>query len=63
MASASWTEYLPLDRDILLTKVLHGELTPQAAEQEAARLGLEPFEVSPSQGDFDPLQEPSRTPP
>jgi hypothetical protein len=59
MADASWTDYVPSARDILLTKVQRGELTPQAAEEETARLGLQPFEVSPNLADFDPLKEAS----
>ena len=59
MASASWTAFVPSERDILITKVQRGELTPQAAEDEAGRLGQEPFEVSPNPADFDPMEEAS----
>jgi hypothetical protein len=54
---ASWTDYVPSERDLLIDKVKYGELTPQEAEAEAARLGLEPFEVSPNPADFDPMKE------
>ena len=59
MARAFWTDYVPSDRDILIDKVQRGELTPQKAEAEAARVGLEPFEVGPNPADFDPMGEAS----
>jgi hypothetical protein len=52
-----WTDYVPSDRDILITKVQHGELTPHEAEREATRLGLGPFTHTPNPSDFDPLRE------
>jgi hypothetical protein len=49
--------HLPTARDTLLTRVNYGELTPQQAELEASRLGIEPFELHPDPTDFDPIKE------
>jgi hypothetical protein len=41
----------------LISKVQHGELTPQQAEAEAAANSLPPFEKTPDLTDYDPLTE------
>jgi hypothetical protein len=40
-----WDRWEPDQRDILLDQVRRGEITPNRAEQEAKKLGLEPFEI------------------
>jgi hypothetical protein len=47
----------------LIGKVEHGELSPDAADAEAARLGLEPLAGCPCPDDFDPMAEVFWTPP
>lgn len=49
-----WDRCEPDQRDILLDQVRRGEITPNQAEQEAKKLGLEPFETEPKPCDFDP---------
>lgn len=44
-------------RDEIIDDVAYGRLTPEAAEAEAARLGLEPFERTPDPAEFDPMAE------
>jgi hypothetical protein len=44
-------------RDSIIESVRHGELTPAAAEAEAARLGIEPLAETPDPARFDPMQE------
>jgi len=48
-------------RDELVTRVRKGELTPEEAEDEASRLGLEPLRQNPDPEDFDPMNEPHWT--
>jgi hypothetical protein len=49
-----WEEWESDPRDILITRVRRGEITPEEAEQEAQRLGLGPFATKPDPGEFDP---------
>ena len=51
------SEFKPSLRDVLISKVQHGELTPQQAEAEAAANGLPPFERTPDLAKYDPLTE------
>ena len=48
---------LPTDRDLLYHKLQYGELTPQQAETEAARLGLKPLAPRPDPVSFNPMNE------
>jgi hypothetical protein len=52
-----FSEFEPDQRDILISKVQHGELTPEQAEAEAAALGLPPFEATPDPISYDPMAE------
>src|SRR5262245_20915646 len=47
----------PCNRDDLIHKVRYGELTPDAAEAEAARIGLAKLAVTPDPAQFDPFKE------
>ena len=58
MSYELWTAP-PSERDLLIEKLKYGKLTPEEAELEASRLGLEPFKFSPNPADFDPMQEPT----
>lgn len=44
-------------RDLLLHRASYGEITPDEAEAEAKRQGLEPFARQPDPADFDPTNE------
>jgi hypothetical protein len=44
-------------RDGLIDDVMRGRLTPDQAEAEARRLGLEPLASEPDKGAFDPMKE------
>lgn len=46
-----------IDRDELLRRVTHFEITPDEAEAEAARCGLEPLNPDPDPTAFDPMSE------
>jgi hypothetical protein len=45
-------------RDDLITMVQRGEMTPDDAEAEAKRLGLDPLAAEPDPNDYDPMREP-----
>jgi hypothetical protein len=45
-------------RDEVLERVFRGEITPDEAEHEAARLGLPPFARTPDPAQFNPMCEP-----
>ena len=49
-------------RDKLIQAVQHGQITPDQAEAEVVRLGLEPFASEPDPACFDPLRETFWTP-
>jgi hypothetical protein len=55
--SFDWSEFKPSFRDVLISKVQHGELTPEQAEAEAAANSLPPFEKTPDLAEYDPLME------
>lgn len=55
MSNDSWE---PSERDILITRVRRGELTPAQAEAEAARQGFGPIATKPSRAEFDPDEMP-----
>ena len=48
---------VPSPRDDLLDQVRLGNISPQQAEDDAAKLGLEPFTTRPDPKDFDPRHE------
>jgi hypothetical protein len=50
--------YTPDPRDEILDRVSRGEITPDEAEGEAARLGLPPFAHTPDPAQFNPMSEP-----
>jgi hypothetical protein len=52
-----FSEFEPGQRDVLISKVQHGELTPEQAETEAAAQGLPPFETTPDPARYDPMTE------
>src|SRR5262245_22120899 len=45
-------------RDSMIDKVRYGELTPDQAEAEAARLGIGKLAAKPDVSKFDPMKEP-----
>ncbi len=47
-----------LDKEALIAKVEAGDLTPDEAEAEAARLGIGPLQARPDPADYDPMREP-----
>ncbi|MHB2166476.1 hypothetical protein [Alsobacter sp. R-9] len=49
-------------RDDLIDAVAEGRLSPDEAEAEALRLGLEPLALKPDPADYDPMGEPYWTP-
>lgn len=50
-------------RDDLIREVAYGRMSPDDAEAEAARLGLQPLASRPDPGKFDPMTEAWWTPP
>jgi hypothetical protein len=48
----------PNPRDEILDRASHGEITPDEAEAEAARLGLPPLAHTPDPAKFNPMSEP-----
>src|ERR1700754_2366655 len=48
-------------RDALIDDVRYGRRSPDGAEVEARRLGLEPLANEPAPSDFDPMKEPRWT--
>ena len=51
-------DWPPGPRDILIDRARRGEITPDAAEHEAQRLGFGPLATKPDPGEFDPDQMP-----
>jgi hypothetical protein len=49
-------------RDDLIDAVAHGRMSPEEADAEALRLGLEPLSFKPDPADHDPMREPYWTP-
>jgi len=52
----AWETYEPTPRDVLITRVRIGELTPEEAEAAAEQGGFGPLATKPSPIDFDPTQ-------
>jgi hypothetical protein len=50
--------YAPDPRDEILDRVSRGEIAPDQAEAEAARLGIPPFARTPDPTKFNPMTEP-----
>jgi hypothetical protein len=50
--------YIPDPRDQILDRASRGEITPDEAEAEAARLGLRPFAHTPEPAEFNPMSQP-----
>lgn len=50
-------EFVPDARDVLLHRARLGEITPDEAEKEAKRLGLEPFARLPRPSEFNPREK------
>src|SRR4051812_29005411 len=55
MTNGHWE---PSPRDVLIDRVRRGELTPQQAEDEAARKGFGPIASKPDPINFDPAKMP-----
>jgi hypothetical protein len=51
-----WEVWEPSPRDILIDRVRRGEMTPDQAEDEAARAGFGPLATQPEPVEFDPAQ-------
>jgi hypothetical protein len=54
----AWEAYEPTPRDLLITRVRIGEITPEEAEAAAERGGFGPLATKPSPVDFNPAQMP-----
>ena len=54
----AWETFEPTARDLLITQVRNGEITPEEAEVAAERGGFGPLATQPSPIDFDPAQMP-----